>query len=201
MAINYRLLGKAIHENAVKKQFWVDPDLNRFLALIVDEVGEFVSSLRNCKIANVEQFNDDIMELSTVNSDIEQVRESFKKNIKDSPQDEMADIFIRLLDLSEGVGVHVYDEVGMMNDAVLTKAKKNKDLFMMVNRLSRFIIDLQDKYTGEVNFHLPSAPIKFGRCLHAVEFICEYMGYDLIYHVEQKMMYNEGRPVLHGKKF
>ena len=47
--MNHRELTKAVHDNAVAKLFWQEPDFDRFLMLIVSEAGEMINSDRKSK--------------------------------------------------------------------------------------------------------------------------------------------------------
>lgn len=94
--MNFNKLAKESHANAVKHGFWEKRESNEHcLMLVVSEIGEMVEAHRAGKRANLEVYND-----GTFNSS-----ENFKVLIKDTLEDEMADVAIRLGDLAGALGV------------------------------------------------------------------------------------------------
>ena len=94
--MNFNKLAKESHANAVKLGFWEKRESNEHcLMLVVSEIGEMVEAHRAGKRANLEVYND-----GTFNSS-----ENFKVLIKDTLEDEMADVVIRLGDLAGALGV------------------------------------------------------------------------------------------------
>lgn len=94
--MNFNKLAKEAHANAVKHGFWEKRESNEHcLMLVVSEIGEMVEAHRTGKRANLEVYND-----GTFNSS-----ENFKVLIKDTLEDEMADVAIRLGDLAGALGV------------------------------------------------------------------------------------------------
>lgn len=94
--MNFNKLAKGAHANAVKHGFWEKRESNEhYLMLVVSEIGEMVEAHRTRKRANLEVYND-----GTFNSS-----ENFKVLIKDTLEDEMADVAIRLGDLAGALSV------------------------------------------------------------------------------------------------
>lgn len=99
----------AAHKTAKEKGFWDKPDWNlgEKLMLVVSELGEALEADRNGKKANIEKFEDYLKENPPFSGgpgqqDIADAAfiDYFKKYIKDSFEDEMADAVIRLFDLA-----------------------------------------------------------------------------------------------------
>ena len=91
-------LCKDIHCWAQEKGFWdYDANIDKHLifaqknALMHSEISESLEADRKNKYANLEKFNNDIANNVIVN-------DSFKTNIKDTLEDELADAIIRILD-------------------------------------------------------------------------------------------------------
>jgi len=91
-------LQKEIHRNAVEKGFYEKPnDFGTDLMLITSELGECLEAHRKNEFADLEEFE------RLINSDDNKMtfEETFKKHMKDTVQDELADAFIRILDTAE----------------------------------------------------------------------------------------------------
>lgn len=105
------------HNTAVEKGFWKeDWNLGEKLMLITSELGEALEAVRTGKEVNRAQFDLETQEAwenfstkSTTPITLEEYSnvfvESFKKNIKDSFEDELADAAIRLFDLAGKMNV------------------------------------------------------------------------------------------------
>lgn len=90
---NLNELAKQCHERAKAKGFWDKPiETGTLLMLIVSELAEALEADRKNKHADVKQFE---YEMTRVPHDYEP---AFKVYIKDTFEDEIADVFIRLLD-------------------------------------------------------------------------------------------------------
>ena len=90
----------AAHKTAKEKGFWDKENWNlgEKLMLITSELGEALEADRTGKKANIDQFNNFLISNGKYTS--EEFVNSFKANIKDSVEDEMADAIIRLFDLA-----------------------------------------------------------------------------------------------------
>jgi NTP pyrophosphatase (non-canonical NTP hydrolase) len=179
---------ETVHANAVAKGFWSDKGSaekkDTTLLLIISEIGEAVECLRTEKRANMEGYYSAIPTMP--------FKDAFKQKIKDTLEDELADIYIRLVDYCGAFQVK-YSSLcrEMEKEKKAWEGIEIKPLGMLFT-LCRTVTDI--KYSP---FH--AAPV--GEALAKVEVICEGMGINLHKHVEMKMKYNEQREVLHGKKF
>lgn len=91
-----------IYQNNKEKGFWdSERNFGELLMLVVSELGEALEAHRKNKISNIERYKEYVL-LKPIDSD-EII--SFEKYIKDTVEDEIADAVIRLLDLSEGLGI------------------------------------------------------------------------------------------------
>lgn len=101
-----RELQKKVHENAMDKGFWDAPhNFGTDLMLVVSELGECVEAHRCGEFANIEAFNE-LMVNETYDFET-----CFKREIKDSVEDELADALIRILDIAEGYSIDLQKHI------------------------------------------------------------------------------------------
>jgi NTP pyrophosphatase (non-canonical NTP hydrolase) len=100
-------LAKEIHENNKAKGFYDDPDKNvgEMLCLIHSEVSEALEADRKGKFATGDVF---FVNAWNVGADF---KTSFEKHVKDSFEDELADIMIRVMDLAAYKGVDLDEHI------------------------------------------------------------------------------------------
>ncbi len=119
-----------IHRVSVVKSFWdTQRNFGELLMLCTSELSEALEADRKGKHADIPAYNAGISSTIGEKGSAGAFKSEFEEHIKDTVEDEIADAVIRLLDLSEGLGI------------------------------------------------------------------------DLEWHIKQKMRYNEGRPILHNKKY
>lgn len=168
------------HEEEKPDAYW--------LGLVMGEMGEAINADQKGLHADAVLFNDDLAKMP--------FKDSFEAHIKDSVEDEIADIVIRLLDFAGMKGYELSTDE-YLNLFILSDLKELKtsglpglllifiyalfynsrfhDLEECVCRTIRIISDCFNKMTGS-DFHL-------------------------WWFVKQKMRYNELRPRLNGKKY
>lgn len=175
--MNYNELSKAAHKDAVNHGFWSKRESNEhYMMLVVAEIGEMVEAHRNGKRANLEVYND-----GTFNSS-----ENFKVLIKDTLEDEMADVAIRLGDLAGALGVD-FDKMNPCKyHRAFDKFTFTENAFALTKGLCRDIIGIEKR-------------IQFG-----LEYVFKWaksINIDLGWHIDEKMKYNATRPPKHGKAY
>jgi len=99
-------LSKEIHANNKAKGFYEDSkNIGEMLCLVHSEVSEALECDRKnkyaCKNPNVDFINDEI----TRNDEARYWKQEFEVSIKDTFEDELADIMIRVMDLAAFKGV------------------------------------------------------------------------------------------------
>lgn len=180
---NLNELTEAVHANALKHGWWENkPSTEHCLMLVITEVAELVEADRK---GNEAGYGTKLL----VEQDLEageSFNDVFVSHIKNTVEDEFADIAIRLLDLSGALGV----DFGKMQPCryfrAYDKFSFTENAFALCKGLSRDVIVIEKR-------------IQFG--LHYVENWTKALGIDLCWHIKQKMKYNENRPTLHGKKY
>ena len=174
--MNYNDLAAKSHENAVNHGFWDRKVSNEHcLMLVITEIAEMVEAHRISRKANTEAYNE-----------IPNEQIGFERFIKNTLEDEMADIVIRLADLAGALGVdfikmqpcRYYRSFGMFSFT--------ENAFALCKGLSKDTIGIKKR-------------IQFG--LDYAFNWAKYENINLEWYVRQKMQYNDGRPALHGKKY
>lgn len=189
---NLDSLAKFVYEQNKAKGFWEsDRPLAETCILMVSESIEALEILRD-KSAKKTMIAD-FFEVSYL--DDHAYHDLFKKFIKDSFEDEIADIVIRLLDFSgkydlkiEAVNPNVTAEFSE-NDAV--------NLYQIVKLIVR--IEMYSIYKSNEPFlySIEVARKLYDFCME----IAEKKGFDLKKHILLKLLYNASRPAKHGKNF
>ena len=160
-----------IHKNAVEHGFWDDVNIDRAVMLIVSEICEAMEADRNNLHAQMNPENISIME--ALSDDAFCLFFSF--HVKDTFEDEIADIAIRILDL-----------MAFRNTAYMDGFKPNgmADLYNDLRGLTQFVSSKQYLWA-----------------IWSVECLAKNMGVDLEKHIALKMRYNRSRPYKHGKRY
>lgn len=178
-----------IHANAVAKGFW-DEQLSdqHCLMLVITELSEAVEADRAGKQPNIMQFENGI---SYPKSDFRKV---YDYCIKGTVAEELADAAIRLLDLAGARGISFDDDVlSKTSIEVFAYDYCGKSFTESILHIISFI---SDKI-----FSIRFSSFAPGILLLAMLGFAKHLNIDLIWHIEQKMKYNQNRERLHGKKY
>lgn len=173
------------HDQELSNEHW--------LCLIISELMEAVEADRNDnwnRIAKVEQFKKRL-EISRIcqglDPEISKERGyevTYNACIKGSIDEELADAVIRLLDLA-GLRNLNLNRFALVN--VVSKKKTfTENIYSIIKDITNY------KYTLEelVNYAITQ-----------VFVLSDILDIDLLWHIEQKMKYNELREKMHGKKY
>lgn len=215
MTIN-ELITKA-HGAAKAKGFW-DKERNKgeLLMLIVSECGEALEAHRKGRRADISSFQArESMGWSSGPAYVRQFKEAFELYIKDSFEDELSDIVIRMADLC---GSLEHGDVAQMFKIIHTSTVDKERLFSGTeNTASWSVMDLAripapenvgEAILGVVERVVHAASQWSPYPLHNISIamartasIAKANGIDLDRHIELKMQYNETRERLHGKAY
>lgn len=189
-------LSKAAHENAVKHGWWNDnPSVEHCLMLVVTEVSEMVEADRKSDDARLrhirKQKNLAAAQKIKYTEELERAGDAgfdtaFTEHIKNTVQDEMADVAIRLLDLAGKLGMDFTMLSPMRYHRAFDKFTFTENAFALTKGLCRENINIFKR-------------IQFG--LHFVTKWAKNRGIDLDWHIKQKMRFNANRPFKHGKSY
>ena len=170
-----------------KAHGWHDteqPD-ETLLMLIITEIAEAVQADRANRHADYNQFNGD-MEYFADNADDDLFAMLFEKYIKNSLEDELADVIIRCLDLAalRGISLQYVDEF----------------LANGVNAIIDSFPIVMYHLCEELTLYKECLCEKLNVVIAIIIAYCQQKGIEIEWFVEQKMRYNKLREYRHGNK-
>lgn len=160
-----------------------------YFGLVMSEAGEAINADRKGLHADAKGFEED--EANGL-----PFAENFKKHIKDSVEDEIADIVIRLFDLA---GLKGYEL------SFISCYQQGKHLFLRELKkcgLSGVLFQLMGGLSDDLDENCIDSGINSLLSVFS-DFFGMFTGSDkdLWWFVEKKMQFNEQRPMLNGKKY
>ena len=185
--IDFDSLCVRAYENAVKHGFQEEkyPDY-QYMMLIVTEIAEAVNADRKGKYANRTMFEKNF-DTPQTNPESHWIF-CYEVFIKDTVEDEFADAAIRIFDYVGVKESHIDDSI-FREEAYLELSEDLKG-HSFTEIMFCIILSFGRKETANVN-----------SILYYLFAISYHLGIDLLWHIEQKMKYNEMRPYKHGKKY
>lgn len=186
-------LSESIHQWAIDKGFWDGEHSDEEkMVLVITELSEAVEADRKNWRAHLLTYEncteaDDILEADMSLYLIQ----SFEKFIKDSIEDELADAYIRLLDLGKARNIEFYDYSdewdGMRGIAYYNFC--NKSFPEIIHACMVAVLSPKPIET------------RINQSMISIAWVCDHYGIDLERHIELKMEYNRTRGRMHGKKY
>ena len=166
-----------------------------YFCLVISELMEAVEADRKRKYFKGKiMFERDFNTYSALVEENVRYRNAFEKHIKDTVGDELADAVIRLLDLAGIRGISLELANGDIEDCIEDMAEACKDETFTESIYS--ISTLPVRYDGIFDF-----PTAVNDMILSIFGLAKHLDVDLLWHIEQKMRYNELRPRMHGKKY
>lgn len=164
------MLSKQHHEAMVAKGFWEEPNLLEKKMLIISELGEAIEAHRKGKVC-VMNMNDRVEIEDCVELYPDAFKDDFLEYVKDTYEDELADVVLRIWDFLE----------------------HKKLLIPSVNPVT--VCD----NVGENLWYtvVAIANANYGECLDILYALSPNMDW----HIRMKMAYNATRPHKHGKSY
>lgn len=172
------------------------------ICLVISELMEAVEADRNDnwnRVAKVEQFKKRL-EISRIcqglDPEISKERGyeiTYNACIKGSIDEELADAVIRLLDLAglRGITIEEFSEEMLYESTEKCKGESFTESIYAISTLPvRFEHEYDYPFNKQINCMLLDI---FG--------LAKHLNIDLLWHIEQKMKYNELREKMHGKKY
>lgn len=169
------------HEEEKPDAYW--------LGLVMSEMGEAINADQKGLRANVVRFVED-MELGNP------FKESFEAHIKDSLEDELADVVIRLFDFAGPRGYELNTDEEL--DSFILNALEELKTSGLPGLLVVLIYALFYNYRFN---NLEKCVCRIILIISGCFKKITGRDYDLWWFVKQKMKYNELRPKLNGKKY
>ena len=174
--MNFNELADKAHSNAVNHGFWDEKWSNEHcLMLVITEISEMVEAHRIYNKANTAAYNE-----------MPNKQTGFEKFIKNTMEDEMADIVIRLADLAGALGVNFEKMSPCRYYRAYSKFSITENAFALSKGLCRDGIGIEKR-------------IQFG--LDFVTKWAQELNIELAFFVAQKMRYNVMRPYRNGKQY
>ena len=164
------------------------------LCLVISELMEAVKADRKGRFAKVPvDKKGTIFDERTFHYQNKYFAENFETYIKDCVEDELADACIRLLDLAglRNISIDDFPEEAIYGASESCVGETFTESIYAISTLPI-------RYFYEYNYSFES---QIGHMLLSIFGLAKHMNIDLIWHVEQKMRYNELRPKLNGKRY
>lgn len=197
--MNTSQLIETCHNAAKEKGFWhKERNMQEAFALILSELYEAFESHRKGRFAELKDgyfnaVNSRNAALVRVGKDkIDFYKHDFESYIKDTLEDELADVLIRIFDFCGGFNLQLneYFIWGKLNDDSIFKNTNN-----IGEKILR-ITYISTKYYYEVN--------KIVAIIGIVDYVialCQELNIDIETHINLKLQYNATRAKLHGKNY
>ena len=167
----------------------VDRSNAHFMMLVVSEIGEMVEADR--KSRRVKLHGDDLDNTLRFND----FAPTFEHFVKDTLEDELADVVIRICDFlgTRHIEPLILEETSTSDDwaNLWGKDSINEQCY----GLTKIITHIDEDTSIDDISRLLGASLAW--CFDFADF----HKFDLLWHVEQKMRYNETRSIRHGKNY
>lgn len=166
----------------------VDRNIGELLMLVVSELGEALEAHRKSNHADLVTYNnclnaDDMFEEDKK----EYIKIQFESIIKDTFEDELADVFIRLFDICGYLKIEPVD----FPHGVTLSENVGESLLEITHLVCNFQENNNHSWRNESMFEI----------LHYIQCLCRDLNIDIKKHIELKMDYNATREYKHGKKY
>ena len=185
---DFNLLAKRAFENAKEKGFHDKPNTDvHYLMLVACELAEAVEADREGRRSDRRTYNFLLQEYGETLA-----KHLFEMHVKDTVEDELADAVIRLLDY---VGVKGYDIPENYITSEQIKAEVCEVREWMLNKSFTDVVFTSCMVNIESAKEIPEALI------YAIFVVAELYDIDLLWHIQEKMIYNSTREMLHGKSY
>jgi len=195
---NLNELATRIHENNKAAGWWDIPRPRVQTAwLVITELAEATEAERAGKYADLEAFesalghDEDTSWKSVPQKKIPSINfaRGFRKHIKDTFEDEIADAVIRLLDFAAS------EKLDVKRENSVVRPGSTEGAFFIV----AYYLEASCSYMAN---NKPATACKsICRAITELVKIAEQRGFNLWKHVDLKLAYNATRPKMHGKKF
>lgn len=194
--MNLNELRDKAYKNACEHGFH-DKELRNehYLMLVITELSEAIEADRKGKYFKERiKFERDFNLYSALVEENVRYKNAFEKHIKDTVGDELADAVIRLFDLAGLRNISLEIATKEIDDCIndMAEARKDETLTESIYAISTLPV----RYDGLYDFHTT-----INDMVLSIFGLAKHLEIDLLWHINQKMKYNELRPVMHGKKY
>ena len=195
--INLNTLRDRVYKIACEHGFHDEELSNEHcLCLVICELMEAVEADRKGRLGKKckSRFNIDYNRYPALVEEEKRFKSSFEKNVKDSLPDELADAVIRLFDLAGMRNISLEIATKDIGDCIDDMAESCKDETFTESIYA--ISTLPVRYDGLYDFHITINDMGL-----SIFGLAKHLEIDLLWHIEQKMKYNQLREKMHGKKY
>ena len=170
----------------------IDPNKNigELLMLIVSELGEALEAHRNNRFSD--RIKDSPYYMIYLNEwsgpgfkMLPATSRLFEQTIKDTFEDEIADVFIRLFDLCGYLGI----EPEIVHFSVIDRTVTNVSEMLFI--ITKEIVKISDHHQG----------VSIESSLDSLDSLCQKHNIPIEKHIKAKMAYNRTRPHKHNKEY
>ena len=168
----------------------METSIEHQMMLVVSEIGEMVEADRKNRRADVDDFKSNYRDGMTV-IDYDNL---FVRSVKDTVEDEMADVVIRLGDICGCFQIDVLQPKETMRDDW-------NDLFGKYSFTERAYAVVRLLSGCQTGCAMSELSTNIGSALSFLEYWAQDMGVDLNWHIDEKARYNDSRTYKHGKKY
>ncbi|WP_301704125.1 hypothetical protein [uncultured Parabacteroides sp.] len=162
------------------------------LCLVISELMEAIEADRKGKYFPI----DEIEEYNNLQKDKFCIP-VFKNYIKDTVEDELADVVIRLLDLA---GLRDID-LSALQEPLFDKFNINPEFISWKFQLKEMSFTERIFFLCSIFSSGEGIEDIVRSAILTIFLNADILGIDLLWHIDQKMKYNELRPAMHGKKY
>ena len=195
-SIIFNELSKRAYKCACEHGFHNEERSNEhWLCLVVSELMEAVEADKKRKRfkGNKNKFEKEYNRYPALVEEQKRFACAFEKYVKDTVEDELADSAIRLFDLAglRGITINDFSEEEIYES---TESCNGETFTESIYNIATIPVRFEYEYGYSFGKQLNSM-------LLGVIGLSNYMGIDLLWHIERKMEYNELRPKMHGRKY
>lgn len=168
-----------------------------YMMLVVSEIGEMVEADRKNRHANLSMFHDNCNTPQAKGHEQKHWDFCFEKFVKDTFEDELSDVVIRLFDYLGTINTLPF----MLEDGFVDMSKEFDKLFGQYSTcehcyaLTRLVMAIARSTNNNDKAE------SVGAVLSMAYELSKRMGFNLLEHVTLKMQYNEHREPKHGKRY
>lgn len=174
------------HDEELSNEHW--------LCLVVSELMEAVEADRKGKRFDKEKYEyHEMTECQGWLTSEEKFVNVFNRCIKDTVEDELADAVIRLLDLAGYRNIDIKDFSEEEVDD-LSESCNGETFTESIYAISTLPIRSEYEYGYQLEEQL-------NYMIASIFGLANHLDIDLLWHIEQKMKYNQSRERMHGKKY
>lgn len=200
--MNIYELAQRTNAISTEKGFWEVQNIPEKLMLIITELSEAVDAHRKNKVFNnIDQpIRFQVMDVldGKVQSEsltFDTFPAYFTYHIKNTLEDELADAFIRILDLAWVLGIEEFIKWYEASAKHIEGPSENfaENMLIITGYISRVYENLGLSKSSVISDLAIAADL--------IDSISKGMKFDLHWHVRTKMKYNSMRPKMHGKAY